>query len=156
MAQTIVSTARAAYAAARQRATEPAPFLTYLGRGLARSARGAIIVAGFFVGFTFLGDHMATPQPDAPSTPAPAVAAPTSAGKLAAAVVERLVERHGCWTGEAPPEWQGEIPGHAVVTLPGRAPRRTPSSVGFDVWLGPDGQLATGDERPGTVHAFCP
>ena len=59
--------------------------------------------------------------------------------------VSRLVEEHGCWTGEAPPD--APVPGHAVVTLPGQRPRLAHADVGFGIWL---------DGDPGTLHAFCP
>ena len=57
--------------------------------------------------------------------------------------VTRLVERHDCWTGEAP---GGVIPGHAVVTLPGERAALVPAEVGFGIWL---------DGDPGRLHAFC-
>lgn len=67
--------------------------------------------------------------------------------------LDRLVERHECWTGAAPAD---VIPGHAVVTLPGTEPQLVSSDVGFALWLGPDAQPGTNDERPGQLHAFCP
>jgi hypothetical protein len=58
--------------------------------------------------------------------------------------VTHLIEKHHCWTGEAPAD--APIPGHAVVTLPGGRPRLMPADVGFGIWL---------YREPGVVHAFC-
>ncbi len=58
--------------------------------------------------------------------------------------VATLVQKHGCWTGQSPPGVG--VPGHAIVTLPGQAPRLVRSQIGFDIWL---------EGRPGRLHAFC-
>ena len=58
--------------------------------------------------------------------------------------VASLVQTYGCWHGQ-PPAGVG-VPGHAIVTLPGQAPRLVRSQVGFDIWL---------EGRPGQLHAFC-
>lgn len=58
--------------------------------------------------------------------------------------VVRLISGHDCWTGTAP---EGVIPGHAVVTTPGRRARVVDADVGFAIWL---------DGAPGVLHAFCP
>ncbi len=47
--------------------------------------------------------------------------------------VSHLVEKHDCWTGQAPPD--AEEPRHAVVTLPGGRPRVMSADVGFGIWL---------------------
>ena len=75
------------------------------------------------------------------------------ADDLTLGYVERLESEHGCWTDAAPAD---VIPGHAIVALPGAAPKRANARVGFDIWLGEDGQPQTGDERGGVVYAFCP
>jgi hypothetical protein len=67
---------------------------------------------------------------------------------------EALILQHGCWTGEAPEN--DAMPEHAVVPLPGRPVALVPAAVGFSIWLGPDGVPESGDERAGTLHAFCP
>jgi hypothetical protein len=59
--------------------------------------------------------------------------------------VTHLIEKHDCWSGEAPEN--APIPGHAVVTLPGGRPRVMSADVGFGIWL---------YHEPGVVHAFCP
>lgn len=48
----------------------------------------------------------------------------------------------------------GTIPGHAVVTIDG-VTKLVDARIGFAMWLGPDGVAGTGDETPGTLHAFC-
>lgn len=60
-----------------------------------------------------------------------------------AARAAELVAENDCWTGEAPAD---VIPGHAVVTTPGRPPHLAPAARGFAIWL---------DGAPGTLHAFC-
>ena len=57
--------------------------------------------------------------------------------------VERLIERHDCWTERAP---GGVVPARAVVTLPGERPRTVSADVGFAIWL---------EGAPGRLHAFC-
>jgi hypothetical protein len=57
--------------------------------------------------------------------------------------VERLMERHSCWSGEGPP---GVIPGRAIVSAPGGRAEVVPADVGFGIWL---------DGEPGSLHAFC-
>ena len=58
--------------------------------------------------------------------------------------VQRLIERHQCWTGEQPADV--EQPGHAVVTLPGGRPQIMHADVGYGIWL---------YHEPGVLHAFC-
>jgi len=78
----------------------------------------------------------------------------TGAVDAEVARVGLLIERHDCWTGEAPDP--DIIPGHAIVTLPRQIAQRVSSDVGFGIWLGPDGKSGTGDERAGDLWAFCP
>ena len=58
--------------------------------------------------------------------------------------VASLRAGHDCWSGQAPAD--AGVPGHAIVTLPGQAPRLVRSKIGFDIWL---------EGRPGRLHAFC-
>ena len=58
--------------------------------------------------------------------------------------VASLLQTNDCWHGQAPAGV--DVPGHAIVTLPGQAPRLVRSQVGFDIWL---------EGRPGQLHAFC-
>lgn len=63
---------------------------------------------------------------------------------------ERLVERHGCWTGAAPADV--EVPGHVVVTWPGAVS----ASYGGRRAVGAALEHVFGDERRGmVVHGFC-
>lgn len=64
--------------------------------------------------------------------------------------VRYLIEQHGCWTGEAPPDV--EIPGHAVVTWPGDiAP-----TYGGDRAVAAALEHVFEGRHPGLeVHAFC-
>jgi hypothetical protein len=58
-----------------------------------------------------------------------------------------LVRRDRCWSGDAPADMAGRVPGHALVRLPhDDAPRLVDSSVGFGIWL---------DGDPGHLYAFC-
>jgi hypothetical protein len=57
--------------------------------------------------------------------------------------VERLMERHSCWSGEGPP---GVIPGRAIVSAPGGRAEVVPADVGFGIWM---------DGDPGMLHGFC-
>lgn len=70
---------------------------------------------------------------------------PTAAGSPA-----ELVERYGCWTGDAP---EGVEPRHAVVTWPGRV---TPSYGGRRTVQAALAHLFEGKWRGIVVHAFCP
>lgn len=64
--------------------------------------------------------------------------------------VPALVQRHDCWTGAAPAEQAGRVPGHVVVTVRGGDPQLSATLV--------DAALAHVFEVPRrglTVHAFC-
>ncbi len=63
---------------------------------------------------------------------------------------DRLVERHDCWSGAAPSDMAGKVPGHVVVTTPaGRA-------VYSARLVGPAlDQTFGGDDAGLLVHAFC-
>ena len=63
---------------------------------------------------------------------------------------EVLLEAHDCWTGPAPADARGVVPGHVVVTVDGRtryAGERTTSEALEQVFGGVDHGL--------TVHGFC-
>ena len=59
---------------------------------------------------------------------------------------EALIERHGCWTGEAPADMVGVIPGH-VVTQHGYQGEK---AVGHAL-----AQMFDGADHGLTVYAFC-
>lgn len=101
-----------------------------------------VLVTGFVVGLLVVlvapprhSEDQSLDRPLAPGSPA------------------ALIAEHDCWTGDAPADMQGVIPGHAVVTWPGdEAPtyggRRAVSAALEHLF---------GERRtPGlVVHAFC-
>ena len=69
---------------------------------------------------------------------------------------DQLATQHHCWRGSSDRP-AGAIPSRSVVEVDARrGPELKPADVGFAIWLGPDGKVGSGDERPGTVYAFCP
>lgn len=93
-----------------------------------------IMCASLYVGITYL-------------SPAPIMATPESPS-----VVEKpspiagMMEKNGCYTGDAPARVGEFGPSKALVTLPGKKPRIYPADVGYSIWL---------EGAPGTLHAFC-
>lgn len=78
-------------------------------------------------------------EPEAPVAPEPSRA-------------EVLVEKHDCWTGEAPADMVGVVPGHVVLTLKnGKTVYH--GSLGVEAAL----QHVFEEPLPGikAVHAFC-
>lgn len=66
--------------------------------------------------------------------------------------VERMVERHGCWSGPAPVDMVGEVPGHVVVTWPGAVAATYGGRHAVKVAL----EHVFGDGVRGmVVHGFC-
>lgn len=61
----------------------------------------------------------------------------------------RLVARHGCWTGRAPADMVGQVPGHVVVTRRGRL-RYSERLVAKALE-----QVFTSHDPDWVVHAFC-
>ena len=53
-------------------------------------------------------------------TPDVAMQRPTDASRPAADPVKTLMDEHGCWSGEAPADMRGKLPGHVVATKNGR------------------------------------
>ena len=93
-------------------------------------------VAAFMVG-TWFGTGLAVVTPESVDRPHVVTAH------------EALAAEHGCWTeGEAP-----TVPGHVVVTLPGKA---EPTYAGAVVTGKALDQLFAGKDYGMTVHAFCP
>lgn len=67
-------------------------------------------------------------------------------------IAERLIAKHDCWTGAAPADMEGQIPGHVVVT---RADKFRPV-LGGDVLVGQAlEQLFDGIDHDLRIHAFC-
>lgn len=81
----------------------------------------------------------------APETDSVRVARPLAPGSPAA-----LIEKHGCWTGEPPPDMVGKLPGHAIV-----ATDSTPRYVGTHLTGMALDQVFGGVDHGLVVHAFC-
>ena len=63
---------------------------------------------------------------------------------------ESLVAAHDCWTGEAPEESRGLVPGHVVVTVDGATRYAGEHLTGLAL------EQLFGDADHGlTVHGFC-
>jgi hypothetical protein len=118
----------------------------HLGRAAARSLVFCLLMAAPVVGFYStadrvfgvgdLGYEIAAPEHGAAAGPSP---------------VEVLVERHGCWSGEAPDDMVGVLPGRVVVSEPGEGPRVAGERM---VGLALE-QIFEGADHGLTVHAFC-
>jgi hypothetical protein len=97
-------------------------------------------VAGYFGGQALGSAVLLTP---------PGAGGDAAAGRAAVrGSVGWLVDRHGCWTGDAPA--RARIPGHVVVTVdgePGYGGRRLVEQALAEVFEDADHGL--------TVHAFC-
>lgn len=61
-----------------------------------------------------------------------------------------LVEKHDCWTGEAPADMEGKMPEHVVVTVKGEAKYAGSVMVGKALE-----QIFEGADYGLTVHGFC-
>ena len=66
---------------------------------------------------------------------------------------QELIEAHDCWTGAAPADMEGVLPGHVVATRAGRQAVHSRRLVGPAL----DQLFAEPTERTRTlvVHAFC-
>lgn len=77
--------------------------------------------------------------------------APKEPTTVAPTKAERLMERHDCWSGEAPPEMEGKFPGHVVVTSEaGVTVLGGERMVGYAL-----DQLFKGHAYGLTIHGFC-
>jgi len=82
--------------------------------------------------------------------PTPEAAAPISVPLETPSKPELMMHRHGCWSGEAPADMAGKLPGHVVVSRPGRGPVYSAKLVG------PALDHVFHGAHPGwTVHGFC-
>lgn len=63
---------------------------------------------------------------------------------------EALVKQHDCWTGAAPADMEGKLPGHVVVSR-GVAPEYGGRRL-VDLALR---QIFEGEDHGLTVHGFC-
>ncbi|GAB3988956.1 hypothetical protein GCM10028771_02810 [Nocardioides marmoraquaticus] len=77
----------------------------------------------------------------------PAAATP---GNPVMAEALRLVEYYGCWTGDAPADMRGEVPGHVVVIDAGEAVYGGDRLVGLALR-----QVFDGEDHGLVVAGFC-
>ena len=104
---------------------------------LVRAVLNAVAAATAFLAVTVAGGLV-----DDPSTPVVSHAGGSTPA-------ERIIEARGCWTGQAPSDMEGQLPGHVVVTREGR-------TVYSTAQVGPAlEQLFEGTDHGLTVHAFC-
>lgn len=61
-----------------------------------------------------------------------------------------LLAVNDCWTGEAPADMQGKVPGHVVVTLGGQTRFSGERMVGKAL-----AQIFDGADHGLTIHGFC-
>lgn len=77
---------------------------------------------------------------------------PGASSPTAGVEVDALMDRHGCWSGEAPAEMAGVVPGGVVFTAPGDGPSYSaePAVVGRAL------RHVFDRREPGlVVHGFC-
>lgn len=99
---------------------------------------GAFLVAGYFGVNATAGDLYAIPAPE------------VSKVAEVPSQVQRLIDANGCWTGDAPADMAGVIPGHVVVTVDGVTRLGGSKAVGAALE-----QVFEGVDHGLTVHAFC-
>ena len=78
---------------------------------------------------------------------------PSSPPGPTASRAERLFSAHDCWTGAAPPDLRGGMPGHVIVSRPGRAAVHSARLV--QPALAQVFSDDPRDDRGLLVHAFC-
>lgn len=110
-----------------------------------------VVVPTCFVGSFALTASLPPFMSIGPGHAPPSTHAPTDAERAQEAVKE-LVADNGCWMGTAPPDMEGKLPGHAVVTWPGE---KLPTYGGARaVRAGLEHYFEDKHERL-QVHAFC-
>jgi hypothetical protein len=115
-----------------------------LGQTMARSLAGALVLFGIAAQPVIWGsnDHVEAIEghPGVSQVERP----------VAEGSPQALLEAHDCWTGEAPADMQGVIPGHVVVSIGAVPEYRGATMVGqaFD-------QIFDGINHGITVHGFC-
>lgn len=119
---------------------------TTLRRSFARSMGPLVGLAGFALVFLMISAFL-------PIGEAPPVGREVSEpGRPATTRVEALVREHECWTGEAPTDMEGKVPGHVIVTRPGD----DGPVVGGEVLVGRALEHVFEGRHPRLrVHAFC-
>jgi len=98
------------------------------------------------VAVTWFGaSHAMEPKLDAGTDAEIMQLRPSAEGSPAA-----LIAEHGCWTGKAPADMQGVVPGHVVVTVDGVTRVGGSRAVGAALE-----QVFEGVDHGLTVHGFC-
>lgn len=104
-----------------------------------------LVLAAYMIASTSGGEHLYAPLP----VESGGYEVPTE--NLAPGSPAALIAEHDCWTGDAPADMEGELPGHVVVSLPnGEVVYGGERMVGkaFD-------QIFDGVDHGLTVAAFC-
>lgn len=117
-----------------------------LRRSFLRSVWPILALGSFalsFLVFSALGPSTSTELTDG-DVRAPARATPGP--------VDELIAEHSCWSGRAPADMEGKLPGHVVITRPGAAAPTLggPEDVGRAME-----KVFDGRHPRLQVHAFC-
>jgi hypothetical protein len=83
---------------------------------------------------------------------APSESAGTALESRTAPSANVLLEQHGCWSGPAPADMAGMVPGHAVVTWPGDRGATYGGQRAVDAGIA---HVFEGRFSDLTVHGFC-
>lgn len=122
--------------------------------------RGLLRPLGFGVGAAAVL-CVALPSLSAGGDPAPQdptstdVVATVDAENAAVVRAARLLERHDCWTGDAPADMVGVLPGHVVLTVDTAGELHTSYGGERQVGRALDHLFATPDPGVVRVHGFC-
>jgi len=84
--------------------------------------------------------------------PDTATTEPVAPRPAATGSADQLLDDHDCWSGEAPADMVGVVPGHVVVTLPGED---TPTYGAADLTSDALQQLFDGVDHGLQVWGFC-
>lgn len=119
-----------------------------LGATLRRAVASPVLMLGAGVlGFGAVSTAVAFDLVPETGWAAPGASAPATGGD-----VSGLLEQHGCWSGPAPADMAGEVPGGVVFTAPGDGPSYSaePAVVGRAL------RHVFDRREPGlVVHGFC-
>lgn len=120
--------------------SETKPLRSHVARALRVNLTcAALVLAAFGVTRALVGDAYLDYAPPA-----------TQVVDVAASEAATLVARHDCWSGEAPAEMQGVLPGHVVATVDGDTRRGGDRLVGMALE-----QLFDDVDHGLVVHGFC-
>lgn len=117
---------------------------TMVGAVVKAVATTAMVGAGFFVSSTLVGQQatMVAPEHGGSSV---MENRPNAEGSPA-----DLMDKHNCWSGEAPKDMEGQMPGHVVV-----AKGDTPVYGGSRLVGQALSQIFEGEDHGLTVYGFC-